>query len=257
MFSGSTEVTYSVRVPAGADVKFTTVNGGIEVTGLTGKIDAETTNGGITAREVSGSIEATTTNGGVDVELMQVARGGVTLGCTNGGIKLRLPADAAANISASVANGGIDADGLHLETTESTRRSLEGKMNGGGPPVRIEGTNGGTISDSQRCALSGELAIRAAARTAAVSRASSPRWSSASTADSPSDKASTARADGRGRRATGGQVPSMYASSTAGMDVALAADGLCVAEPLGHGLDRPHDVALRLRLRSERREVAQ
>ena len=143
MFGGSTEVSYAVRVPAGADVKFTTVNGGIEVSGLTGRIDAETTNGGITAREVSGAIEATTTNGGVDVELMKVAKGGVTLGCTNGGIKLRLPADAAANISASVANGGIDADGLHLETTESTRRSLEGRMNGGGPPIKIEGTNGG------------------------------------------------------------------------------------------------------------------
>ena len=49
-----------------------------------------------------------------------MAKGGVKLGCTNGGIKLRLPSDAAATISASVANGGIDADGLQLETTEST-----------------------------------------------------------------------------------------------------------------------------------------
>jgi DUF4097 and DUF4098 domain-containing protein YvlB len=143
VFGGSTEVTYSVRVPAGADVKFTTVNGGIDVSRLTGRINAETTNGGITAREVGGPIEATTTNGGVDVELTQVAKGGVTLGCTNGGIKLRLPADAAATISASVSNGGIDADGLQLETTESTRRSLEGRLNGGGPPIKIEGTNGG------------------------------------------------------------------------------------------------------------------
>jgi DUF4097 and DUF4098 domain-containing protein YvlB len=143
LFSGSTEVSYSVRVPAGAAVKFTTVNGGIELSRLTGRINAETTNGGITAREVGGPIEASTTNGGVDVELTQVARGGVTLGCTNGGIKLRLPADAAATISASVTNGGINADGLKLETTESTRRSLEARMNGGGPAIKLEGTNGG------------------------------------------------------------------------------------------------------------------
>ena len=110
---------------------------------LTGKIDAETTNGGIVAREVGGPIEATTTNGGVEVELTQVARGGVKLECTNGGIKLRLPSDAAATISASVANGGIDADGLKLETTDSSRRSLEARMNGGGPMIKIEGTNGG------------------------------------------------------------------------------------------------------------------
>ena len=76
-------------------------------------------------------------------ELGRVAEGGVTLGCTNGGIKLRLPADAAATITASVSNGGVDATGLNLETTESTRRSLEARLNGGGPRIKLEGTNGG------------------------------------------------------------------------------------------------------------------
>jgi DUF4097 and DUF4098 domain-containing protein YvlB len=142
-FSGSTEVYYSVRVPADAEVRFTTVNGGIEMARLTNRIKAETTNGGIVARDVSGAIDATTTNGGVEVDLTKVAGGGVTLGCTNGGIKVRLPADAAATISASVANGGINADGLKLETTETSRRTLEARLNGGGPLIKIEGTNGG------------------------------------------------------------------------------------------------------------------
>jgi len=143
MFRGSPEVSYSVRVPSGADVKLTTVNGGIDLSRLTGKIDVETTNGGIVAREVGGAIQASTTNGGVEVELTQVASGGVKLECVNGGIKLRLPSEAAATISASVANGGIDADGLKLETTDSSRRSLEARLNGGGPMIKIEGTNGG------------------------------------------------------------------------------------------------------------------
>jgi DUF4097 and DUF4098 domain-containing protein YvlB len=146
LFRGSTEVTYSVRVPSDAEVKFRTVNGGIELSRLNGRITAETTNGGITARDVGGAIGASTTNGGIEVELARVAKGGVTLGCVNGGIKLRLPSDAAATISASVANGGIDADGLNLETTESSRRSrrnLEARLNGGGPMIKIEGTNGG------------------------------------------------------------------------------------------------------------------
>jgi len=42
-----------------------------------------------------------------------------------------------------VANGGIDADGLQLEKTESSRRNLEARLNGGGPSIRIQGTNGG------------------------------------------------------------------------------------------------------------------
>jgi hypothetical protein len=141
--TGGGEVRYSVKVPADADVRFRTVNGGVELLGLKGRIVAETTNGGIQARDVGGPIEASTTNGGVDVDLTQVIEPGVKLECTNGGIKLRLPADAKATLSASVTNGGIDTGGLALDRTESTRRRLEARLNGGGPTIRIGGTNGG------------------------------------------------------------------------------------------------------------------
>jgi hypothetical protein len=138
------QVHYLVKVPALLEVRFSTVNGGIELTGLKGRITAETTNGRIKAHDVSGSIEATTTNGGVEVELAQVADSGVKLGCTNGGIELTLPSDARATISARVTNGGIDTDGVKIETLgESNRRRLDGRMNGGGPRIDIEGTNGG------------------------------------------------------------------------------------------------------------------
>ncbi len=143
LFGGSTEVSYDVRVPAGAEVKFTTVNGGVELSGLSGRIKAETTNGGITARDVAGSVDASTTNGGVDVDLTRLDPGGVSLETTNGGVTLRMPADARATISARVANGGIDANDLQIEKTESTRRRLEARLNGGGANVRIETTNGG------------------------------------------------------------------------------------------------------------------
>jgi hypothetical protein len=140
---GGAEVRYTVRVPATAEVRFATVNGGVSVTGLTGRIEMETTNGGITARDIAGEIRASTTNGGVDVELLRVAEGGARLECVNGGIKLRLPEDAKASISAEVTNGGINTSGLALETTESTRRHVEARLNGGGPRIRIQGTNGG------------------------------------------------------------------------------------------------------------------
>jgi DUF4097 and DUF4098 domain-containing protein YvlB len=144
MSRGNQQVHYIVKVPAGAEVNFRTVNGGIELAGLKGRINAETTNGGIKAREVSGYIDATTTNGGVEVELAQLSESGVKLGCTNGGIDLRLPASSKATISARVANGGIDTSGLQIETNgETSRRRLDGRMNGGGAHIDIEGTNGG------------------------------------------------------------------------------------------------------------------
>jgi DUF4097 and DUF4098 domain-containing protein YvlB len=143
LFGGSTEVTYDVKVPAGADVRFTTVNGGVVLSGISGRIKAGTTNGGISAREVAGSLDASTTNGGVDVDLTKLDTDGVSLETTNGAITLRMPADTRATISARVSNGGIDTTDLQLEKTESTRRRLEARLNGGGPNVRIDSTNGG------------------------------------------------------------------------------------------------------------------
>jgi putative adhesin len=140
---GNVNVNYTVKVPADADVKFATVNGGVELRGISGMIEAEATNGGVVARDVSGSIHASTTNGGVDVDIARLNDRGAKLECTNGGLRLRLPSDAKATISASITNGGIEASGLQLETQESSRRRLEARLNGGGPPIRIEGTNGG------------------------------------------------------------------------------------------------------------------
>jgi hypothetical protein len=138
------QVNYTVKVPAGAEVKFRTVNGGIELTGLSGRINAETTNGGIKAHDVSGPIDASTTNGGVEVDLAQLAESGVKLGCTNGGIKLSLPADSKATISARITNGGIDTTGLQIDRMgDANRRKLDGRLNGGGARIDIEGTNGG------------------------------------------------------------------------------------------------------------------
>lgn len=140
---GAGEVRYTVRVPANAEVRFATVNGAVHLTGLQGRIEAETTNGAVVAREIAGEITASTTNGGVDVELQKVADGGVKLETVNGGVKLRLPEDAKATITADVTNGGISTSGLALVKTEETRRHMEGRLNGGGPRIRLTGVNGG------------------------------------------------------------------------------------------------------------------
>jgi hypothetical protein len=141
---GSLEVHYSMRVPPDVELKVSTVNGGIELTGLKGRVDAETTNGGIKATDLSGPLEASTTNGVVEADLVQVAEPGVRLECTNGGIRLRLPSDARATIAARITNGGIDTSGLTLESSGTrSPRQLDASLNGGGPRIRLEGTNGG------------------------------------------------------------------------------------------------------------------
>jgi len=144
LFGGGTlQVEYMVRVPLNAEIKASTVNGGVEITGLSGKVVAEATNGGIKLRDLTGGVEASTTNGGVDVDLARLSEAGVKLECTNGGIRLRLPADSKASISARQTNGGIETSGLNLDSHEKSRRRLDARLNGGGARIELEGTNGG------------------------------------------------------------------------------------------------------------------
>jgi DUF4097 and DUF4098 domain-containing protein YvlB len=141
---GGADVQYHVKVPVGAEVRLETVNGGIEIRNVRGRAQIETTNGGIKARGLTGAVKASTVNGGIDVDVDSVAASGIEVDCTNGGIKLSLPKNAKATLSARIVNGGIQVNDLPVDTSgESSRRRLDASLNGGGPRIQIEGTNGG------------------------------------------------------------------------------------------------------------------
>jgi hypothetical protein len=142
---GGVDVKYHVKVPKTMIVTAETVNGGVEVVGVQGGVRAESTNGGVTGRGLGQNVKASTTNGSVDIEVTTLGADGVSLETTNGGIKLRIPDGAKANISARCTNGGISVSDLpgFEPSGDNTRRRVDGKLNGGGPSIRLETTNGG------------------------------------------------------------------------------------------------------------------
>jgi hypothetical protein len=141
--SGQTEVSYRIRVPAGARVSVETSNGRIDLRGIRGRVDAETTNGHIEGRALGGRVEASTVNGSIELDMAAVADEGIRLGTTNGGITLRVPESARADLAANTVNGGIDVSALAgVEELERSRRQLRARLNGGGASVRMETTNG-------------------------------------------------------------------------------------------------------------------
>ncbi|HEY3884591.1 MAG TPA: DUF4097 family beta strand repeat-containing protein [Vicinamibacterales bacterium] len=143
-FGGSSEVDYEIKVPAGAELHLSTVNGTVEVTGEQGAVHAETTNGSVKLYNVAGQVQAETVNGSVSADLARVADAGAKLECVNGSVKLTLPKDTKATLSADVTNGGIDTGGLTFEAADgNTRRHFEGRLNGGGARISLETTNGG------------------------------------------------------------------------------------------------------------------
>jgi hypothetical protein len=141
---GGVEVKYSLTVPKGLHLAPRTSNGTITLTGLTNDVDAATTNGGVKGDALAGSVVAETTNGGITLDVTSLGAGGLRASTTNGGIRLQLPSDVKADLSVQVTNGGIGIDNLKVETTgDQNRRHLEGRVNGGGPPVSLSTTNGG------------------------------------------------------------------------------------------------------------------
>jgi DUF4097 and DUF4098 domain-containing protein YvlB len=110
---------------------------------MSGEMRLDTTNGAVKAVGISGVTRASTTNGGVSLDFDSVPEGGVTAETTNGAVVVTIPRDAKARINARVSNGGIAADGLSLSVSEQSRRRLDATVNGGGPELRLETTNGG------------------------------------------------------------------------------------------------------------------
>ena len=141
--SGHLEVKYHVKVPPGVNVRLQNTNGAISAEQLTGGMKAEVTNGAVRGRALGGAVEASTTNGGVRLEMTAVAAGGIRAEAVNGGVEVAIPADAKAEIEANCVNGGIAVDGVKLDGPEPSRRHVGGRLNGGGPRITLETTNGG------------------------------------------------------------------------------------------------------------------
>jgi hypothetical protein len=136
------EVKYHIKVPASVSVRLQNSNGTIEVVAVKGTVNAETGNGSVRGRDLTGTVEATTTNGTVRLEMSSLASGGVRAETVNGSVEVTIPSGAKADVQANCLNGRISVDGLTLDGPERTRRRVEGRLNGGGPKVVLEATNG-------------------------------------------------------------------------------------------------------------------
>ncbi len=144
MFGSHADVSYRVKVPRSVSVRARGTNGTIRIDGMSGAVWAEATNGTIDAANVSGSLEASTTNGSVRASVGEVAKGGIRLAATNGNVTLELPRAARAQLDVNTVNGGVRMSNLTLDpAAEQSRRRVRGLLNGGGPRIEIETTNGG------------------------------------------------------------------------------------------------------------------
>ncbi len=139
----SNEAKYTITVPSRFSARLKTGGGGVEVTGLTGEVNADTGGGGVKAGACDGTITLRTGGGGVEVS----SSAGTLDGSTGGGSVTVKDFQGPAHVRTG--GGGL--------TLERVQGALDGSTGGGGIsavlPSELSGqvklsTGGGGISVS-------------------------------------------------------------------------------------------------------------
>jgi len=120
-------------------------NGGIHVSGVKGHLDARTSNAAIDAvvsdLDSSDPIKLRTSNGAIRLTVATTKLPDISATTSNSSITLRIPPSANARIKARTSNSSVRTD-LGLNNVTTTKTSLDGTLNAGGPIVDLTTSNG-------------------------------------------------------------------------------------------------------------------
>jgi len=144
--SNSGQVTYKISVPSGTTLdSIETVNGNVDISGVTGKVVAESVNGDLDISNLAGDVRLSTVNGGIEAGFDKLSGDqNVKAETVNGRVTLVLPEDSDCEISADTLNGGINAKDFGLKAEKGFVGSdLNGKIGSGSARVNIDTVNGG------------------------------------------------------------------------------------------------------------------
>ncbi len=136
-------IDFAISVPSGVAFDGSTVNGGIEVSGLSSDVEVSTVNGSIEVAS-AGTVEARTVNGSITASTGAASWSGtLDFQTVNGSIRLTLPASAAAAVSAKTLNGDFSSDfPLTVEAGEWGPKQVSGSIGSGGGRLNLETVNG-------------------------------------------------------------------------------------------------------------------
>lgn len=143
--SGSGSVKYEIIVPVSTRLDAVeTVNGNVNISGVSGKVVAESVNGDLDVSDLAGDVGLSTVNGTIEAEFSTLGdQQRVKVETVNGRVTVKLPENADVDISADTLNGGINASDFGLETDKGFVGSdLNGKIGNGSARLNIDTVNG-------------------------------------------------------------------------------------------------------------------
>ena len=143
--NNSGQVTYEVIVPVSTMLdSVETVNGDVNISGVSGKVVAESVNGDLDISDLEGDVALSTVNGRVEADFTKCeGEQSIKAETVNGRVTITLPEDADVQISADTLNGGINGRDFGLKTDEGFVGSdLNGKIGDGSARLNVDTVNG-------------------------------------------------------------------------------------------------------------------
>ena len=133
------------------ETKLRTSGGNVTAERIVGPADLETSGGNIAVKLVENVLSAQTSGGDVQAGIGGALKGECSLSTSGGDVRVTVDKAAAFQLDASTSGGQVRADGLTitLEGGGAGRSHLSGKVNGGGPLLKLR-TSGGSIQVEPR-----------------------------------------------------------------------------------------------------------
>jgi len=138
----------NVRLEEGlGEVKLGTSGGDISVGRAVGSTDLGTSGGNIEIKSVENTLHAATSGGDVRAGFAGPFKGDCKLSTSGGRVKVTVDKGVAFDLDASTSGGDVDASGLTItiEKGGAGRSRLSGKVNGGGPLLKLRSSGGDVV----------------------------------------------------------------------------------------------------------------
>jgi hypothetical protein len=138
-------VTYELSVPKSVLLdEISNVNGGIDISGVEGRMQINTVNGNAEIAGSKSTIEAETVNGNITAKWAEFPKeGNVQMETVNGRLELLLPGTVNADVEASSLNGSIHTDYPITIEKGFISKKLHGRIGSGGVTISLKTVNGG------------------------------------------------------------------------------------------------------------------
>jgi hypothetical protein len=137
------EVEFTVRLPRGVNIDVGTVNGSVDVRGVSGEVNASSVNGGVDAISDGGPVTASTVNGSIRASMRTLGRGDLEFSTVNGSITVELPEQLDADLRMTTVNGTLSSRDFPLTVTgRFSPQNMRATIGRGGTRLSFSTVNG-------------------------------------------------------------------------------------------------------------------